>query len=127
MWEAEKVNWLTSINCEEAQHGVGKNKLRSYNTFKTFFEAEAYVKANFHRARRRALAQFRARVAAQALETGCYQGFSVQERLCFHCKPLNRENVKDKKHVILACPLYDAQRTTLFTRLEQSIQGFLLL
>ena len=24
MWEGEKVKWLTSINGEEAQHGVGK-------------------------------------------------------------------------------------------------------
>ena len=40
LWKAEKVRWLTSINREEAQHDVGKNKLRSYNTFKTTFEAE---------------------------------------------------------------------------------------
>ena len=29
LWEAEKVKWLTSIHREEAQYGVGKNKLRS--------------------------------------------------------------------------------------------------
>ena len=48
----------------------------------------------------------------------------MRERICFHCKSLNRETVEDEKHVILTCPLYNAQRATLFTRLEESIQGF---
>ena len=73
---------------------------------------------------RRALAQFRAGVAPLALETGRYLGLPVRERICFHCKSLNRETVEDEKHVILTCPLYNAQRATLFTRLEESIQGF---
>ena len=113
LWEAEKVKWLTSINREEAQH-----------TFKTTIEAETYVRANLLRAQRRALAQFRAGVAPLALETGRYQGLPVRERICFHCKSLNRETVEDEKHVILTCPLYNAQRATLFARLEESIQGF---
>ena len=124
LWEAKKCKWLTSMNREEAQHDVSKNKRRSYNTFQTYFEAEAYVQANLHRAQRRALAQFRAWVAPLALETGRYQGVSVQERLCFHCKSLDRQNVEDEKHVILTCPLYNAQRATLFPKLEESlIQG----
>ena len=122
LWEVEKDIWLTSINREEAQHGVGKNKLGSYNTFKTTFEAEAYVRPNLPRGQRRAPAHFRAGTAPLALETGRYQGMAVQERLCFHCNSLNRENVEDEKHVILACPLYITQRATLFTRLEESIQ-----
>ena len=69
LWEAEKVKWLTS-----------------YNTFKTTFEAETYVRANLPRTQRRALAQFRAGVAPLALETGRYQGLPVRERICFHCK-----------------------------------------
>ena len=125
LWEAEKVKWLTSINREEAQHGVGKNKLRSYNTFKQLLKPKPmFNRANLPRAQRRALAQFRAGVAPLALETGRYQGLPVRERICFHCKSLNRETVEDEKHVILTCPLYNAQRATLFTRLEESIQGF---
>ena len=123
LWEAEKAKWLTSISREEAQHGVGKNKLRSYNTFKTTFEAKAYVRANLPRAHRRAPAQFRAGVAPLALETGRYPGLPVRERICFYCKSLKRETVEDEKHVILACLPYNAQRATLFTRLEESIQG----
>ena len=46
-------------------------------------------------------AQFRAGAAPLALKTGCYQSFSVQERLCIHRKSVNRENVEGKKHVIL--------------------------
>ena len=108
LWEAEKAKWFTSINREEAQHGVGKNKLRSYNTFKTTFEAKAYVRANLPRAHRRAPAQFRAGVAPLALETGRYPGLPVRERICFHCKSLKRETVEDEKHVILTCLLYNA-------------------
>ena len=37
---------------------------------------------------------------------------------------LSKENIKDEKYVILNCPLYNAQRTTLFRRLEESFQGF---
>ena len=105
---------------------MGKNKLRSYSTFNTNFEAEAYVRANLPRAQRRALAQLRTRVALLALETGRYQGLTVKERLCFHCKSLDMENVDDEKHIILTCPLCDAHRATLFTRQEESIQGFLI-
>ena len=50
MWEAEKVERLTSRNYEGAQHDAGKNKLRSCNTFKTNFHVEANAKANFSRA-----------------------------------------------------------------------------
>ena len=67
--DSEKVKWLTSINREEAQHGVAKTKLRSYYTFKTAFKADAYVRANLTRAQREALVQFRAGVAHLALET----------------------------------------------------------
>ena len=49
---------------------------------------------------------------------------TVQERLCFHYKSLNRKKVEDEKQVILTCPLCNAQRAILFTRLEESIQGF---
>ena len=62
-------------------------------------------------------------VAPLVLETGRYQSFSVQERLC-HCKSLDRENVEDEKHVIITCPLDNAQTATLFTGLEKSNQGF---
>ena len=86
LWEVERVIWLTSMNREEAQHGVGKHKLGSFNTFKTTFEAEAYVRANLPRWQSRVPAQLRAGVAPLALETGRYQGMAVQERLCFHCK-----------------------------------------
>ena len=72
MCEAEKIKWLTSINCQETQHGVGTNKLRSYNTFKITFEAEAYVRSNLPGAHRRAQAQFIAGVAPPAVETGRY-------------------------------------------------------
>ena len=50
LWEAEKCVWLTSVNREEVQNGVGKNKLWSYNSFKTNFEAKPCVKANLPRA-----------------------------------------------------------------------------
>ena len=58
-------------------------------------------------------------VAPLALETGRYQGLPVQERICFHCKTLNRETVEDEKHVILTCHLYNGQSATLFGRLEE--------
>ena len=56
----------------------------------------------------------------KALATGRYryQGLSVQERLCFYCKSLKRETC----HSYITCPLYNAQRATLFTILEESIQ-----
>ena len=110
LWEAEKVKWLTSINREEAQHGVGKNELRSYNTLKTTFEAETYVRANLPRAQRRALAQFRAGVAPLALETGRYQGLPLRERICFHCKKL----LKIKKTMSFLPALFIMHREQLY-------------
>ena len=115
LWEAEKVKWLTSINREEAQHGVGKNELRSYNTFETTFEAEAYVRAYLSRAQRRALAQFRDGVAPLTLDTGRYQGLPVRESICFHCKSLNRETVEDENMQFLPA-LFIMHREQLYVQ-----------
>ena len=45
----------------------------------------------------------------------------------FEMNILARKNLstEGEKHTILTCPLYNAQREALFTRLEESIQGSL--
>ncbi len=51
--------WSMKINRESAIHDNGRDKLRTYRTFKQSFETEYYVKTILSHKARQALAQFR--------------------------------------------------------------------
>ncbi len=70
------------INRESAIHGNGRNKLRTYRSFKQSFETEYYLKTILSRKAKQALAKFHCGVAALRIVTGQYEGEREENRLC---------------------------------------------
>jgi hypothetical protein len=102
--------WLSIICKEQSKTKKGKNKLRTYNTFKSSFSSESYVYNILPRSHRSALAQFRCGTAPIKLETGRYEGLPVESRIC----PICNNDVESELHVLIECPLYNEIRSQLF-------------
>ena len=58
------------------------------------------------------------------LETGRYEGLSIEERLCQVC---DMHVVEDEKHVLLDCPLYTPTRDILFQKMNEHNVNFNLM
>ena len=107
--------WLTVINKEGSKSKKGKNKLRTYNTFKSKFVSEPYVYMIMPKGDRSAYAQFRCGTAPIKIETGRYEGLPVEQRMC----PLCHSAVEDELHVLIECPMYNELRGQWFQDLSQ--------
>ncbi len=70
--------------------------------FKNDFGAEAYLKSIMNFKHRNALAKFRSSVAPIRPETGCYEHFNVDERIC----PICNTEVESEEHVLTRCHAY---------------------
>ena len=90
--------WNKVVNKESAKRGIGGNKLRTYKLFKQRYETELYATNIYDKGHRSALAKFRSGTAPIRLETGRYEGLSIEERLCQVC---DMHVVEDEKHVLL--------------------------
>ena len=108
VWNYYSQQWQEQILSPVGPSG-GRNKLRTYIAFKSVLETEYYVTAILNRHHRSALAKFRLGVAPIRLETGRYEGLSVEERLC----PLCNLETEDEEHVLLKCKYYDDCRSSL--------------
>ena len=115
-------SWQADVTREEARHGSGRNKLRTYRTFKHEFETEHYVKQIMPYPFRSALAKFRCGVAPIRIETGRYGHNRLPEnqRFCFNCQT----EVEDEFHVLMFCPLYNDLRNELVHRAELAIPDY---
>ena len=58
-----------------------------------------------------AFAKFRCGVAPIRIETGRYEGLSIEERICPFCS-----DIEDEKHVLLDCKVYNDLRTSLLDK-----------
>ena len=108
-----EVQWLKEVNKINSKSGKGKNKLRTYNTFKFEFTSEPYVYTTMSKSSRSAYAQFRCGTAPIKLETGRYEGLALEARIC----PLCKSGIEDERHVLFECPVYNNIRTELFQQL----------
>ena len=116
--DINEQKWLNIVNKETGKRG--KNKLRTYNTFKQKFCSEPYVYMILPRSHRSAMAQFRCATSPIRLETGRYEGLAVEARIC----PLCKNGVETELHVPLECPSYNEIRKDLFSKLAASFNGF---
>lgn len=114
-----KLEWLQSVSRTGSSSGRGRNKLRTYCTFKQQFLTENYCKIIMSRSHRAAFSKFRCGVAPIRLETGRYENLRVEDRKCTFCN-----TVEDESHVILECNLYDDLRQILFGRAQLIQPGF---
>ena len=117
LWEHNQSRWLEGVTRPGAIRGAGRNKLRTYCTFKREWETEEYMRSVTTRSHRSALAKFRCGVAPLRLETGRYERgrIPVEERICLLC---DCNEVESEAHVILKCPLYQDLRVELFATAE---------
>ena len=101
----------------------GGNKLRTYGTFKSTHGTEPYVRIFAQKKFRSAYAKCRCEVASINIEL-CRYGLAripVEERVCSYCN-----EVEDKSHVLMYCPLYDDirdQLTLSCNDINPSLQG----
>ena len=68
---------------------------------------------------RSALAKFRCGVAPISVETGRYERFLLESRLCVQCNSIEHEC-----HVICECPLYQDLRNSLIEHAKPIIRNF---
>ena len=102
--------WLFSINSCRS-----KGKLSVYANIKNSFKLENYL-LQFPIWYRRNFTKLRISAHSLAIETGRYSKpieTPPSKRLCFHCKEIETEF-----HFILNCPLYQAERKSLYERLS---------
>ena len=112
-------DWSSTLNTETSRRGNGGNKLRTYKLFKSEFKVEVYCKMLLPLKHRSAFAKFRCGVAPIRIETGRYEGLSIEERICPFCS-----NIEDEKHVLLDCRVYNDLRTALLDKALYFVPGF---
>ena len=120
--QLESEKWFNIVNQEQTRGRSGRNKLRTYKLFKQNFEAEPYVKHILPWNHRKALAQFRCRVAPIRIETGRYENLPENDRTCFNCLC----EIENEVHVITECPLYADLRHSLYEHCAIHIPEFLV-
>ena len=103
------TKWFNRINSDTGPSRRGGNKLRLYKCVKSDFEPEQYCKLILPPRHRSAFSKFRFGVAPIRIETGRYEGLSIDERLCPFC-----DNVENEYHVLFNCTVYSDIREHLF-------------
>ena len=111
IYENFVTNWSARINSNVGTSGRGRNKLRSYKTFKQSYIVENYCKIILPVRHRAAFSKFRCGVAPIRIETGRYEGLPEEARLCPFCNVLENE-----MHVIMNCRVYDDLREPLLAK-----------
>ena len=117
------VKIIGKITSDQGTRSSQTNKLRTYRKFKLDYGTEYYAKSILSRNNRSALAKFKCGVAPLRIETGRFERLSVDQRICFHCTGL----VKDELHVVTVCPIYQDLQDTLFAKargLESNFDTF---
>ena len=112
-------SWTDDINRENARQGVGRNKLRTYRTYKNVYITEQYLNCIMPYYYRSAYAKFRCGVAPIRLETGRYERLPEELRTCFNCP----NSIENEEHVLLKCPLYSGLRVLMFNTLLNEFPG----
>ena len=112
-------DWSSTLNTDTSRRGNGGNKLRTYELFKSEFKVEDYCKMLLPLKHRSAFAKFRCGVAPIRIETGRYEGLSIEERICPFCS-----DIEDEKHVLLDCRVYNDLRTSLLDKALYFVPGF---
>lgn len=106
---AADAEWRAKVQAEASARGTGGCKLRTYARFKTAVTQEGYLSTNMKTSARQLLCRFRIGVAPLQIELGRRQP-GQGSRACEVCGA----EAEDEEHFLMACPLYDELRGTLF-------------
>ncbi len=111
------------ISTELAKRGQGRNKLRTYVTFKNEFCAEMYLCKPLSYNICITFSKLKCGTAPLHIKTSRFE----QPRLEAHekyCKVCNAENVEDEKHFFFLCPAFTDERQKLFHTVSTVYNGF---
>ena len=86
-------DWSSTLNTDTSRRGNGGNKLRTNKLFKSEFKVEDYCKMLLSFKHRSSFAKLRCSVAPIRIETGRYEGLSVEERICPFCSDIEDKNI----------------------------------
>ena len=112
LMELHTSQWFNDLQKVTSVNGNGRNKLRTYRTFKDTYDVEHYCKINLPYPHRSAFSKFRCGVAPIRLETGRYENLIEAQRIC----PLCLDGIESELHVMLKCPVYVEDRQILFDK-----------
>ena len=97
--------------------------MRTYFSFKSVFQNEAYLNVVRNRSHQRSLTKLRISSHKLEIESGRYSRKAVAERIRKKC---NDDKIEDEIHFICDCSLYNAERLRLFDYVNQEISNFFL-
>ncbi len=121
--EMYELKWWAALNRSEAIRGNGRNKLRTYRSFKQNYEVESHLK-NMPYKYCSAFSKFRCGVAPICIETGRYEHLAEEQRLCVLCY---KGEVESEQYTMMRCTLYANEQADLFALATQQNNMFLSL
>jgi hypothetical protein len=83
-----------------------RSKLRTYRLFKNDYFKDKYLSVNMPGKYKSTFAKFRCGVAPFKIETGRYEGVSVENRTCFNNICNVNNCIENENHALLECPVY---------------------
>lgn len=102
---------------------VSKSKLRTYGTLRVGLEVGSQVKCLAGKRRRSLTTCLKCGTLPLRLETGRYNGESVQERLCLVCKS---GEVESEFHFLFTCEAYASEREKFMESINLRIDNMSL-
>ena len=91
-----------------------KPKLRTYVTFKSSYECEAYVLENLDKLKRSYIAQLRTGILPLRIETGRWNNIDASLRFCQIC---DMNEVEDEIHFLFRCSEYNDVRSKFISEI----------
>ena len=97
------------------------DKLRYYNLYKVDKVTAEYLRLNISKYQKSLYAQFRFGILPLEIEIGRYRNQDLSQRICKLC---DLKLVEDEVHFLIDCPVYSAERKTLFDEKNMSNTAF---
>lgn len=111
--------WNTNINQDQGKSGKGRNKLRTFRTFKNNFSFEPYLLIG-KREQKRSLSKFRLSDHTLEIERGRYLNIDEDKRICKLCS----ESVENEFHFLMKCKSLSSVRDIYMENLCKNFKNF---
>jgi hypothetical protein len=102
--------WIESLHTINSSSGQGRNKLRTYRTFKFSYETATSITSILPNKNR---ADSICKVSMWG-SPHWYERLALNQRICLICKT----EIEDEKHIILYWPRYEYISKDLFAKVE---------
>lgn len=112
--------WRNAVNSDVGLSVRGRNKLRIYKTFEHDLTIEKYASSHIPLKHRTAFAKFRCGFSPLKLETGTFENFAENLRIC----PICRKSVENEIHVLFNCYAYQCYINDLTDKVCESNSNF---